>query len=657
MTDYEKLTVVKLREELVKRGLPKSGLKAALVERLVEAETQSEQGATSEPAVHQEPNAQISSTKFNGPVGFAQRTTQPSDIPEEPIDNAALASDQQEADQEAQVAPPIEKKVAAPQCNDTSKPSDSFAIPAAASEKPAVEPQAVGGQKTFGEQEDTTPETSAIETQKGAAEATHVEPPVKAQQPVVEQEPQNIPPISTEESTNGSTETRVDTNKRKRRSQSPPPSSVETAQKRTKADDGRPQVVLPEDELNGESVQLESVDASMTDAPNHQQSERITDPIHINGLKQQASDTGKDQTSTDSARHSSTPREANTREAEEPLTEGKRPTSPPPSKVQSPPKISPTDTRFKNLFSAPSKRESSPLRPQPQLKNEDRVISPALHPATSALYIRDIMRPLNPGNLKTYLTALASPTDSDPDPEIITEFFLDSIRTHCLVSFANTSAASRVRLGLHDRVWPDEKNRKSLWVDFVPEEKLKKWIEVETEAAGNRRQGMKKWEVVYEEEDSGVVAYLQEAGPNSSAPRLTQAAAPRTEGGAGLRKAPSGPRGKDTISPGLPSRPDDGKAFGALDDLFSSTTAKPKLYYLAIAREIAEKRLDLLAAGRGGGRGDEMRRFSFEEGTLVDKGPEFGMRGRGGFGGIRGASSRGFPGRGGSHRGDTWRGR
>ena len=37
MPNYEKLTVVELRNELVTRGLPKTGLKAALVQRLIEA--------------------------------------------------------------------------------------------------------------------------------------------------------------------------------------------------------------------------------------------------------------------------------------------------------------------------------------------------------------------------------------------------------------------------------------------------------------------------------------------------------------------------------------------------------------------------------------------------------------------------------------------
>ena len=670
MTEYEKLTVVKLREELVKRGLPKTGLKAALVQRLVEADAQSQRAAASVSSVQQQFGAQTSNGEPDAPVRTVLPTTKAQGQYYGPVDNAANpVSDLEDTEQQIQAA--TSNKEAA-----TSTPADDGLKHSQATGALEVEPlpgpeaahQAQNDQETLGMPaaegiEAGTAETDAstIAAKQNAAEATHEETPVTVEQPEAgEPKKQDVPPFSTQISTIGGEELREDTNKRKRRSQSPPPSSVETAQKRAKADDGRPHVKLPEDETSGNLSEQGVKDANMDDVPIKPPSKQLVEDTQTDGLAQPDTKAERDRVEAEATSQGSMSPEPDKQVEEKPPQEDREPTTPPSATVQSPLKTSPTDTRFKNLFNAPSKREGSQTRPISQADIEDRVVSPALHPATCALYIRDFMRPLNSGNLKDYLTALASPPDTDPDPEIITEFFLDSIRTHCLVNFANTSAASRVRSGLHDRVWPDEKNRRPLWVDFVPEEKLKKWIEVESEAAGDRRQGMKKWEVVYDEEKEGVMAYLQEVGPNSNAPRSGQVTVSRTENGAGVQGAPSGPRGKDTelrtSQSGLAAKPDGGKAFGALDDLFSSTTTKPKLYYLPVARDVVDRRLDRLAAGRGGGRGDEMRRYSFEEGTLVDKGPEFGMRGRGGFG-ARGGGYRGYSGRGGSYRGDAWRGR
>jgi hypothetical protein len=49
--------------------------------------------------------------------------------------------------------------------------------------------------------------------------------------------------------------------------------------------------------------------------------------------------------------------------------------------------------------------------------------------------------------------------------------------------------------------------------------------------------------------------------------------------------------------------------FKALDDLFKSTVAKPKLYFLPVAKNIADKRSRRLGDLRGGPAkiGDEMR--------------------------------------------------
>ncbi|KAL8825094.1 MAG: hypothetical protein Q9191_004620 [Dirinaria sp. TL-2023a] len=665
MTEYDKLTVVKLREELVKRGLPKTGLKAALIQRLAESDVQAEQASSVVPADQE--NEQRSAEE---PLV----TVDPTDHGEPPPTTAV--SDQHHVPRESNTPLHAKSKESTPQdlaagadaetVNDVEAGDESKSL--GPGKWPVDAPSEAEAQLQSQDDQDSSAipksgdvgESAPIPTQE-SADIPREDAPSTATRLEAEAASQDPPALSTQDSVIDGAELREDRNKRKRRSQSPPPSSIETAQKRAKADDGRPLVKLPEDETSVDRLEqpLTTIkDAAMEDVPTNVRPEGTEEDKQTNGLPKQDTDKLADEpssarTGADTVKRSPSRLITPDVGPAKPFQEDEDLAQPPSATMQ---KASPTDTRFKNLFTGPSKQESSPTRPLPPTDNEDRVVAPALHPATSALYIRDFMRPLNPGNLKDYLIALASPPDTDPDPAIITEFFLDSIRTHCLVGLTNTSAASRVRSGLHDRVWPDEKTRKPLWVDFVPEEKLKTWINVESDAAGDRRQGMKKWEVVYEEEKGGVMAYLQEAGPNSVAPRTVQ---PRADSGTAVQ-APHGPRGRASDGraggAGPAATPEGGKAFGALDDLFPSTTAKPKLYYLPVPRDVANRRLDRLADGRGGGRGDEMRRYTFEEATLVDKGPEYGARARGGYGGRSGGYGA-HSSRGGSYRGDTWRGR
>src|SRR5690606_34171350 len=109
----------------------------------------------------------------------------------------------------------------------------------------------------------------------------------------------------------------------------------------------------------------------------------------------------------------------------------------------------------------------------------DRDVAPAIHPATPALYIANLMRPLRPVDMQTHLIDLATPPRLPLSNDVITLFHLDQIRTHAFVVFASTSAASRVRTLLHDSVWPNESNRKALFVDFIPPEKVQEWIDTE----------------------------------------------------------------------------------------------------------------------------------------------------------------------------------
>lgn len=673
MADYDKLTVVKLREELVKRGLPKTGLKAALVQRLVDADAQSDQQGTIE-------DEQNTGSRLESQPEVKESIAAAEEVPEPPKSQPQLEPNNN--DEPPRSLPDAVKEKRRPESPVRQLGNGVLEEATAGSNQPTTSDETTaetGGLKRDGQRhEDITrdtnvtdePSTTVLQNAGDTAEQEQ-STPATIRDSEIRVSPPAIPAISTQTSTIGGEEIREDTNKRKRRSQTPPPSSIETAQKRAKADDGRPHVKLPEDETNRPALPVqpnaEPADSTMFDGLPDVVPEKASEEPVVNGhapthTNSESAEIFQATQGVFEATVGPAPNKSNVPEDEEhPREMDIEQPAAQELKVGSPPKHSPSDTRFKNLFTGPPKRDGSPDRQKIYDDNEDRVISPALHPATSALYIRDLLRPIKAETLREYLSTLASPPDAESDPNIITEFFLDNVKTHCLVAFSNTSAAARVRLGLHDRVWPDEKNRKPLWVDFVPEEKLPKWIEVETEAASDRRQGMKKWEVIYEEEEGGVTAFLQEAGPSSSAPRAVQPMVSRKESVAGTRRGLSISTGRDeapsTSQAGPTLKSDPGKGFQALDELFKVTAAKPKLYYLPVSQDIADRRLDRLAAGRGGGKSDEKRRYTWEDGMLVDKGPEFGFGRRGGYGGRGGGGHGGFQGRGGGYRGDNWRGR
>ncbi|CAG8951824.1 hypothetical protein HYFRA_00005628 [Hymenoscyphus fraxineus] len=312
---------------------------------------------------------------------------------------------------------------------------------------------------------------------------------------------------------------------------------------------------------------------------------------------------------------------------------------------------------YKELFTAPSmpSLEKSTSRDRVdamETELPDRIIIPARHPATSALYIRNFMRPLNPGQLKNHIADLAAPPGRESDPEVITYFFLDPIRTHAFISFANVAAASRVRSAIHDRIWPDERSRRPLWADFIPVEKVEAWSE-EEQAAGGGRATAKKWEVYYEEdEDRNVTAHLQEITnfPHQHPPRRPSNPIPPHQAPfqpRGIENAPSGPRAEQNRVP--PARAMNG--FSTLDQLFKSTTAKPLLYWKPVDKAVADKRLDNIDSAtsqeaRGRRLDGDMNRYTFEDrDVLVDRGPEIfnGLRPPPGFRGPRGNGSGGGP--------------
>lgn len=639
MSDYNKLKVVELKAELKKRGLPQTGLKQALIDRLNEADAK--HAETALPQDHSEETVKPDAERQDGVAEVVQEKDAVSTLELAPGDDKAAGDLAQEP---TVVAQPISP------------------------EGPTSQPPAEDAPMQDAPQE-------AIEILPALAIPVQPDVVIPTPMPVAEQKEEEL----------------EDTRKRKRRSQSPRPSSEEVAQKKARQEDGSPRVTLPEDvaspsrpdEIDSTTQATATADATvqatvMTDPTEQaiavvtEESSMLVDQVHINGdASVEAAEGGEGMVVSneqpenietpprpddDEKPVQSTEREGSVVEkTEDPTLEPSNP---------SPVKPSPTDTRFKNLFNGPTKRDTSPPHQSSHPDDEDRNVTPALHPATSALYIRDFMRPLHPGNLKDHLISLATPPNSSPKQEIVAEFFLDPIRTHCLVRFESIAAASRVRSALHERVWPDERTRKPLWVDFIPEDKVTKWVDIEQNSTSGRGAPAKRWEIVYENIENGVEAIFQEVGSLS---RPTRSDAPTagtlpSEAGKGVQGAPLGPRNEGYRKASDNVNPRANLGFKALDDLFESTAAKPKLYFLPVAKDIADKRLDRFRDLRGGPAriGDEMRRYTFEDCDLfVDKGPEFGAGYRGGYrgrggGGYSGAySSRG----GGGWREDSWRGR
>ncbi|KAG6005812.1 hypothetical protein E4U21_007584 [Claviceps maximensis] len=308
----------------------------------------------------------------------------------------------------------------------------------------------------------------------------------------------------------------------------------------------------------------------------------------------------------------------------------------------------------------------------------DRHVEPSIHPATSALYINNLMRPLRPADLRAHVVALAAIPGSVPDDATVTKFHLDFIRTHALMELSSVSAASRVRQLLHGRVWPNESNRKALHIDFIPPDKIDPWIAMED--TGDRRPAT-RWEVAYTPSADGSTIHADLVSTSLSSSSSTRPALPppsfkpvssaitAVPPGSGVNSAPLGPRGysdNSNIAPptgprgsGHHRRPLPPAANNANAPLFPPgqeqyTHTKPTVSYTFVSKDIVEKRVANMRSyytrdKRSLGR--EINRYSFEDGaSFVDRGREIfeGIRpphrergGRVGGGGGGGGGGRG----------------
>ncbi|KAK4640550.1 hypothetical protein QC761_601700 [Podospora bellae-mahoneyi] len=512
-TEFEKMTVTQLRAELKRRKLATTGLKAALVARLVDDEEVQ--------------------------TAAADQTAQdesPADEPE-PVQDANPEAGTEKQDDVAMDDAPVAA-------------SEKATSPAPASPSPAVK----------NEETVTTQPDSAIEPEITTQQDSNPPP----------EEPVEVEPVTI-------TEIVQDTVSRKRRSRSPPPSGDESFSKRARQDDWEEKAELEESRKEPAS-------------PADKHLGEIT-PFEV-----------------------VPPRSPETRLHDE----------------------SPPHKRHERAWG--QRLEGNQPRYQEQNMDIDEPmdefgrVERSRHPATSALYVKNFMRPLREASVREYFVHLAAFPGAPVDDSCIIDFHVDQMRTHALVKFDSVSAASRVRTALHGKVWPNESTRKELWVDFIPPEKVAEWIDLERQHGRQTR-----WEVIFEDDPDTqevVVASLVQcdgasSGNNNSGNRPARQPLPPPV-------VPTGPgrRFAELQGQGYPAGPrvrGRGQAKHDLENFENTkrTSTGPPLYYQPVSEELAQRRLDNMQSYytkdryRDMGREDEINRYTFESGSqFVDRGKE-----------------------------------
>lgn len=495
-----------------------------------------------------------------------------------------------------------------------------------------------------------TPSIEPIETQ--AADALEVPKPVAKDEtppkvgipPVVaetaaEDPVLHLPRVDTKELTE-------DLEKRKRRSPSPPPNVDELNNKRQKIADGQDDTVVKTTTEDAQWVEgHNNVDSAMVNADAQE--------VATEGLAESGPlivDTSKEEVVVEPAAGSLASnteqrdnQDTNTVDvAQEDVKMGDAPQRGPRSNSRSPAAY---DRRSRSRSRSPKRdyRERTPLA-----DSEERTVTPAIHPATSALYIRDFQRPLNKTELQDFITDLATAPGQSPDPDVIVNFFLDNICTHAFVEFSATTAASRVRSLIHGRTWPRETTRRPLWADFIPDNRVLEWIE--TEKLSQDRRERKKWEVDYMTDSTGeIIANLQEAdavpaqivrkpsgtidnaprGPRADRGRFPPAMGdPRDPNHLPLDNPPSGPRdpyadrGIGRHQPTGPSA-----RLRAPEETITLIT-QPSMSFVPVAKDVAAQRLAHIESLYATDRDADFRvrsqkhRYTFDRDTLIDRGVE-----------------------------------
>ncbi|CAI7591523.1 unnamed protein product [Penicillium discolor] len=528
MSDYSSLKVADLKAECKKRGVPQTGLrlKQQFIDKLIELDSQTNQVTTEEAA----PAEESTESQPSASDAVSHEKSQPEQPEHEELEQPEEEPISQPEETTAPVSVSDRAEDGQTQADESTQGEAVSATDVKSQKVEDVAKPAEEAQTETITPEDQTPTAAPSQPQMDErAQDAKNEGPVKIQE-------KSISTVQTSEVDTGLStplpveEALEDTRKRKRRSQSPAPTLEEVANRKARAKEATPRALLKDDEVSvsrGEGLSdLKPEDQKATEDHTDKQ------PI---------------ETQTDSH---------------------KTPTK--------------QDARFRNLF-PPAGASTQPASPPRDVTMQDADTTPALHAATSALYIDGLMRPLQPAALRKHLASLAS-TPETTDSNAIVDFYLDSIKTHCFVSFTSLAAASRVRSAIHGTVWPNERNRKNLRADFIPDEKIKEWIETE-EKSRDRAGPAARWEVRYETSDDGTTATLAEVGSTPSGRResgfnRTPPLGPRRD----IEQFDRRPSNVPPAAPAAPSRP--GQGFKPLDELFESTTTKPKLSWTSVLNDL-----------------------------------------------------------------------
>jgi hypothetical protein len=234
-------------------------------------------------------------------------------------------------------------------------------------------------------------------------------------------------------------------------------------------------------------------------------------------------------------------------------------------------------------------------------------IEPSMHRPTKALYISNLVRPLQQTTLQQHLETLAKGP--------LSLLHVDHRKSHAFAVFDSESAATEVRAALHSRIWPEKDTwREPLRVDYIPEARAQEWADEEKEADPNGSKNL-HWVVEYKTNAFGHVTAHHVNATNQSLGRDGAGAPPKQQ--TRIEKADQTP-------------------IKTLDELFLHTIdTKPKIYYKEVAdgrqevrRRAFQNHTDHHRARKVVFRFDEHDRLRVSEPGGGDV-----RRGRGGFGG------------------------